>query len=122
MGNNTMISRRKFFGTSATALAAAAIVPSGLTSCVNVAAPATPIEVGSKFNGVQIGAITYSWRTLPGGLANIIKYCKTAGLSSIELMSGDLEEYLGIPANPLAEAFAGVSRDPMQAQAIRAAN
>lgn len=124
MKKTNNISRRKFFGTSATALAAVAIVPSGLTSCTGgtTTTPAIPVEIGSKFNGVQIGTITYSWRTLPGGLANIIKYCKTAGLSSIELMSGDLEDYLGVPPNPLAEAFADVSRDPMQAQAIRAAN
>jgi hypothetical protein len=32
------------------------------------------LESGSKFGGVQIGAITYSWRSMPGGIENIIKY------------------------------------------------
>ena len=55
----------------------------------------------SNFGGVQIGAITYSWRSMPGGVENIIKYCNEAGISSIELMSGDVETYLGAPKNPM---------------------
>ncbi|MCX6302724.1 MAG: sugar phosphate isomerase/epimerase [Bacteroidia bacterium] len=62
-------------------------------------------ESGSKFGGVQIGAITYSWRSMPGGVENIIKYCKEAGITSIELMSNDVEEYLGAPKNPLMGMF-----------------
>ena len=67
----------------------------------------------SKFGGVQIGAITYSWRSMPGGLENVVKYCKEAGVSSIELMSGDLEDYLGAPKNPMA----GTSGPPAAANA-----
>ena len=44
----------------------------------------------SKFSGVQIGAITYSWRSMPGGVENIIKYCNETGINSIELMSNDV--------------------------------
>jgi sugar phosphate isomerase/epimerase len=62
-------------------------------------------ESGSKFGGVQIGAITYSWRSMPGGVENIIKYCKEAGITSIELMSSDVEEYLGAPKNPMMGMF-----------------
>ena len=62
-------------------------------------------ESGSRFGGVQIGAITYSWRSMPGGVENIIKYCKEAGISSIELMSGDVEEFLGAPKNPMMSMF-----------------
>lgn len=111
--NGTGISRRKFIGTSAAALAATTLIPAGVTSCVGGAAPASSaVSVGSKFGGVQIGTITYSWRTMPGGIDNILKYCKTAGISSIELMSGDLEESLGLPENPLAAYFRDESRDP----------
>ena len=42
---------------------------------------------------------------MPGGVENIIKYCKECGISSIELMSGDLEEYLGAPKNPMAGMY-----------------
>jgi sugar phosphate isomerase/epimerase len=62
-------------------------------------------ESGSKFGGVQIGAITYSWRDMPGGVENIIKYCKETGITSIELMSNDVEEYLGAPKNPMMGMF-----------------
>lgn len=62
-------------------------------------------ESGSNFGGVEIGAITYSWRSMPGGIDNIINYCKETGITSIELMSGDLEEYLGAPENPMMNMF-----------------
>ena len=55
----------------------------------------------SNFGGVQIGAITYSWRSMPGGVDNVIKYCIESGISSIELMSGDVESDLGAPKNPM---------------------
>ena len=38
---------------------------------------------------------------MPGGVDNIIKYCNEAGISSIELMSGDVEADLGAPKNPM---------------------
>ena len=62
-------------------------------------------ESGSRFGGVQIGAITYSWRDLPGGVENIIKYCKESGITSIELMSSDVEAFLGAPQNPMRGMF-----------------
>lgn len=98
------ISRRKFLGSTAAA-AALTMVPLSYGCKENTAAAAGPQASGkpdSKFGGVQIGAITYSWRSMPGGLENVVKYCKEAGVSSIELMSGDLEDYLGAPKNPMA--------------------
>ena len=91
------LSRRGFLSGSAAALATASLAPIA-TSCQT--GPVIPgiDEFGSKFGGVQIGAITYSWRSMPGGLENIVTYCKESGISSIELMSGDLENFLGIPA------------------------
>ncbi len=62
-------------------------------------------NLDSNFGGVQIGTITYSWRSMPGGIENVIKYCNETGISSIELMSNDLEEYLGAPKNPMMGMF-----------------
>ena len=104
------ISRRKFLGSSA-AIAALSVVPAAPACTVNHTAVAHPVDgykPDSNFGGVQIGAITYSWRSMPGGVENIIKYCKEAGISDIELMSGDLEDYLGAPKNPMA----GMMRPP----------
>jgi len=99
------ISRRKFLGSTAAA-AALSMVPISY-GCTNtpVAEPVQSDKPNSLFGGVQIGAITYSWRSMPGGVENIIKYCKEAGISSIELMSNDLEEYLGAPKNPMMGMF-----------------
>jgi hypothetical protein len=82
-------------------------------SCKNtpVAEPVKSDKPNSNFGGVQIGAITYSWRSMPGGVENIIKYCKEAGISSIELMSNDLENYLGAPKNPMMGMFGPLPAD-----------
>ena len=52
----------------------------------------------SKFNGVQIGTITYSFRALPGSAEETLKYCLECGISGIELMSNVAESYAGSPA------------------------
>ena len=53
----------------------------------------------SKFSGVQIGAITYSYRTISDA-HEIIKAMHDIGLSEVELMSGDAEKLAGIPPLP----------------------
>ncbi|TFH24041.1 MAG: sugar phosphate isomerase/epimerase [Bacteroidia bacterium] len=53
-----------------------------------------------EYKGVQIGAITYSWRSMPSAPADIIKYCQQAGINSLELMGNVAEEYVGAPAGP----------------------
>jgi sugar phosphate isomerase/epimerase len=99
------LSRRKFLGSTAT-VAAFSMVPLHLQGrsmpLPGIDDSKTP---DSKFGGVQIGTITYSWRSMPGGVDNIIKYCKASGISSIELMSNDVEETLGAPKNPMMGMF-----------------
>ena len=85
------ISRRNFLGTTAIAATALTFVPF-VFSCVRGSA--------SKFGGVQIGVITYSWRSMPGTAVDILKYCVEGGISSLELMGNVAEEYAGIPAMP----------------------
>lgn len=53
-----------------------------------------------EYKGVQIGVITYSWRSMPGTAADIISYCDQTGISSLELMGNVVEEYAGAPARP----------------------
>lgn len=53
---------------------------------------------GSKFGGVQVGTITYSYRSMPDqSLPSILRYAIQSGLSSVELMGDVVEEYAGIP-------------------------
>jgi sugar phosphate isomerase/epimerase len=54
----------------------------------------------SKFGGVQIGAITYSFRALPSSAEEVLKYLTDCGISAIELMSDVAERYAGVPAMP----------------------
>ena len=53
-------------------------------------------DINSKFKGVQIGAITYSFRSMPNP-EDIIKAYVTLGLGEMELMSGDAEKLAGAP-------------------------
>ena len=52
----------------------------------------------SKISGVQIGAITYSFRSLPSSADDLVNYLSQLGISSIELMSDPVEAYAGIPS------------------------
>jgi sugar phosphate isomerase/epimerase len=54
----------------------------------------------SKFGGVQIGVITYSFRTLPSSADEVLKYCLDCGISAVELMSNVAESYAGAPLPP----------------------
>jgi sugar phosphate isomerase/epimerase len=99
------LSRRKFLGSTAT-LAAFSMVPLSFScSRTPVVKEGDAGKPDSNFGGVQIGAITYSWRSMPGGVENVIKYCKEAGISSVELMSNDVEDFLGAPKNPMMGWF-----------------
>ncbi|RJP28499.1 MAG: sugar phosphate isomerase/epimerase [Candidatus Omnitrophota bacterium] len=84
------VTRRKFVGISA-AVAASSIL------CRNLGAEEL-VKPNSKFNGVQIGAITYSFRGMPGSAEDLLKYLIQCGLSSVELMGEPVEQFAGIPA------------------------
>jgi sugar phosphate isomerase/epimerase len=55
----------------------------------------------SKFGGVQIGAITYSFRSMPSSAEQVLKYCLDCGISGVELMNNVAESYAGSPAQPM---------------------
>jgi sugar phosphate isomerase/epimerase len=69
----------------------------------------------SKINGVEIGAITYSFRSIRDTDA-ILKAYVDIGLSVCELMSGDAERVAGPPA-PQGGGGGGAGRAPGQAAA-----
>ena len=54
----------------------------------------------SLINGVQIGTITYSYRSMPDQSAEAtLKYILDSGISAIELMGGPVESFAGAPAS-----------------------
>ncbi|MES2003391.1 MAG: TIM barrel protein [Bacteroidota bacterium] len=54
---------------------------------------------GALIKGVQVGVITYSFRSLPGKPDQLLQYCKEAGITAIELMGDSIEDYAGKPVN-----------------------
>lgn len=68
-----------------------------MSGCTNAG---SKTETKEEYKGVQIGAITYSWRSMPSTPADLIKYCQQAGITSLELMGNVAEEYVGAPAGP----------------------
>lgn len=92
------ISRRQFLGTTALALA-------GITlgSQQVLGAPAFIKNLGkpnSLFHGVQIGVISYSWRSLPSSAEQVLQYCIDCNISAIELMGPAVEAFAGAPEGP----------------------
>jgi len=52
----------------------------------------------SNFGGVQIGTITYSYRSMPDQtLEATLNYIVQSGINSVELLGGTVEQYAGIP-------------------------
>ncbi len=87
--SQSSMTRREFVGYTAAATAALAMAPG-----LSFGQSAKP---NSKFNGVQIGTITYSYRSLPGTADDILKYVTQCGISSIELMGEPVEDFAGAP-------------------------
>ena len=93
-------SRRKFIGASLTLAA-------GITASTQSVFSAPEIlrnygKPNSLIKGVQIGVITYSFRSMPDQSAEAtLKYIVDSGLSAAELMGGPAESFAGMPENPV---------------------
>ncbi len=107
--SETTVSRRGFMG-SAAVLATSAMMGRYVLAGSGGGRAAKP---NSNFNGVQIGAITYSWRSMPGSAEDILKYAVQCGISSLELMGDPAEKFAGLPAG------AGRRRGQMTAEQQR---
>ncbi len=106
---NIEISRREF-------LAASSVAAATLFSHSVFGAPAYIKGLGkpnSLFKGVQIGVISYSWRSLPSSAEQVLQYCKDCNISAIELMGPSAESFAGAPEVP---AGARQGRDATEEQ------
>jgi sugar phosphate isomerase/epimerase len=92
----SMKNRREFIQKSALGLAGVLTAPTWLQG-----APALIKSFGkpnSRINGVQIGCITYSFRSMADQSAEAtLKYVLDSGISSIELMGDPAESFAGMP-------------------------
>ena len=83
--------RRDFGKIALAGLPAAALLG---RSDILLAAAQQAAKPNSKFGGVQIGTITYSYRSMPDQSAEaILKYTVDSGVSAIELMGAPVQDY-----------------------------
>jgi sugar phosphate isomerase/epimerase len=103
------ISRREFGRLALAGLPAAALI--GRTESIFGAF--VQAKPNSLINGVQIGTITYSFRSMPdqSGEATL-KYVVDSGLSAIELMDGPAENFAGAPNTGRGGGPGGAGRGP----------
>jgi len=87
---NQPTGRREFLA-SAAAIAAGLALPRHISA----AAAAKP---NSVFNGVRIGCISYSYRSMATSAEDTLKALLADGLSEVELMGGAIQQYAGLTA------------------------
>ncbi|MBD1386283.1 sugar phosphate isomerase/epimerase [Mucilaginibacter rigui] len=113
------ISRRQFIGTGAIAATGMLLLSKASFAASFLRAAGKP---NSVINGVQVGVITYSFRSMPGTAEDLLKYCIDCNINAIELMGDAAETYAGAPkraadqswadfAPKMAEWRAGVAMD-----------
>lgn len=95
-------------------LATTALAAGSAGSLLSAAKP------NSVFGGVQIGAITYSFRALDSSAEKTLEYLQECGISAIELMSNVAEQYAGAPA-PAQRTGPRTAMTPEQQAAMRKA-
>ncbi len=85
----SQMTRRDFVGYTA-AVAAVPLMPRSMFG-------QQTLKPDSNFNGVQIGAITYSYREMPSTADDLLNYLIQCGISSVELMGEPAEQFAGAP-------------------------
>lgn len=87
------------------------------------ASPLLLAKPNSKFGGVQIGInAPYSFRGMPGGADDILRYMTEVNLSAVELRTQPVEAFLGAPPVPMVRrGKKGPPPTPEQQQAQKEA-
>jgi sugar phosphate isomerase/epimerase len=85
---------RREFGKAAIAAMPAAVLLKPATARAQV-------RPNSVIDGVHLGTITYSYRSMPDQSAEAtLKYIVESGISEVELMGGPVESFAGAPQTP----------------------
>ncbi len=87
MNMNAPTTRRAFLGSAAAAAAFLACRPRAFAAT----------KPNSVFNGVRIGCITYSYRSMATTAEETLKALLEDGISEVELMGGSIQLFAGIP-------------------------
>jgi sugar phosphate isomerase/epimerase len=96
------LSRRRFLGNGAVA-ATSMLLFSKASFASSVFSVAD--KPNSKINGVQVGVITYSFRSMPGTVQDLLKYCIDCNINAIELMGDAAEAFAGAPKRQQGQNF-----------------
>ncbi|MBD1364225.1 sugar phosphate isomerase/epimerase [Mucilaginibacter sp. ZT4R22] len=88
------LSRRRFIGSGAIAATGLLLLSKHSFAGALLNSADKP---NSLVNGVQIGVITYSFRSMPGTAEDLLKYCIDCNINAIELMGDAAEAYAGAP-------------------------
>ncbi len=107
--------RRQFLALSAAA-ALTRVLP---VRAASAAASATRKPRG--IGGVAVGAISYSFRDLPGDAAKVLEYLLACGVDTVELMGDAAEDYAGAPPYPRYPDLAAAGMTPAQQKTHMAA-
>lgn len=97
MEKKIIIDRRKFLQSTTITAGILAITPLQ-TACTAIGKKEDASR--SNFGGVEIGAITYSFRTMPTDAGSILLYTLATGLGTLEMMGDVAENYAGRPITP----------------------
>src|ERR1700739_1076782 len=89
---NNNLSRRRFIGAGMLAAAGLALTKNAFAKSI-----LKSDKVDSKINGVQIGVITYSFRSMPSDIDSLLKYCIECNINAVELMGDSAEAFAGAP-------------------------
>src|SRR5205085_11945842 len=96
-----MWTRREFGKLALGTLPAAALLGKSTISSILTAA-ARP---DSRINGVQVGTITYSYRSMPDQSARaLLGYVVADGIDAVELMGEPAEQFAGAPVSSRRDA------------------
>ncbi len=93
------ISRRRFIGSTALAAAGIALASRSVFAATSL----FQSKPDSIINGVQIGVITYSFRSMPSTAENLLQYCLQCNINAIELMGDAAEAFAGVPKRESGE-------------------
>ena len=94
---SSSVSRRHFLGVAAAA-AVGTVLPGQAAARPRLGGFLHGAQPDSNFGGVQIGTITYSFRSMPGGsVEDLLGYLVECGISSTELMGPPILEFMGAP-------------------------
>lgn len=102
--------RRKFLSDTLTLAAGSTLIGSNLFGAPSILKSYN--RPNSLINGVQIGVITYSFRSMEDQSAEAtLKYILDCGINAIELMGDPAETFAGRPENPVdRQAYYGLMR------------